>query len=135
MATSSGTARMFVKPLRKTMKTLRAPHRRADVAQSNAVSPTPSTITLPYSSGRRALHAHIPASADHTRTLQVTDAEASERREPRRRCCRAPGIFSPGLCARCSPNFRSRCLHIYETCNFCNISVASLWGAGADRPG
>jgi len=66
--TSSGTARMLVKPLRKTMKTLRAPHRNADVAQSNAVSPTPSTIALPCSTGRRVLQAHIPVSPDHTQT-------------------------------------------------------------------
>ncbi|CAG0921809.1 unnamed protein product [Notodromas monacha] len=46
--TSSGTARMLVKPLRKTTKTLLAPHRRAEVAQSKAVSPAPRTMTLPW---------------------------------------------------------------------------------------
>ena len=33
---SSGTALMLVKPFRKTTKTLLAPQRRAEVAQSNA---------------------------------------------------------------------------------------------------
>jgi hypothetical protein len=37
-----------------------APHLKADVAQSNAVSPDPSTITLPYNCGSCDLHAHIP---------------------------------------------------------------------------
>jgi hypothetical protein len=45
--TSSGTARIFLKPLRNTTNTFFAPHRRAEVAQSNAVSPAPSTTTLP----------------------------------------------------------------------------------------
>ena len=36
---SSGTARMLTNPLRNTTKTLLAPQRRADVAQSKAVSP------------------------------------------------------------------------------------------------
>lgn len=45
--TSSGTARMLVKPLRKTTNTFLAPHLRADVAQSKAVSPAPRTTTLP----------------------------------------------------------------------------------------
>ena len=44
---SSGTARIFVKPLRKATKTRRAPHRNAEVQQSNAVSPAPRTMTLP----------------------------------------------------------------------------------------
>jgi hypothetical protein len=54
---------MFVLPLRNTTKTLRAPHRSAEVAQSNAVSPAPNTITLPLSSGNfgpDALQAHKP---------------------------------------------------------------------------
>ena len=60
--TSSGTARMLENPLRKTTNTLRAPHRSAAVAQSNAVSPTPRTTTLPCSRGRRPdLQTHIPA--------------------------------------------------------------------------
>lgn len=47
--TSSGTALMLVKPFLNTTKTRLAPHLSADVAQSNAVSPAPSTITLPNS--------------------------------------------------------------------------------------
>ena len=61
MLTSSGTALMFVKPFLKMTNTLFAPQRRADVAQSKAVSPAPSTITVPRSSGRDVrLHEHIP---------------------------------------------------------------------------
>ena len=60
--TSSGTALMFVKPLRKTTNTFLAPQRRAEVAQSKAVSPAPSTTTVPDSCGRDALHAHMPAA-------------------------------------------------------------------------
>ena len=58
--TSSGTARTLLNPLRKTTKTRLAPHRKADVAQSKAVSPAPRTITLPCSDGRADLHLHIP---------------------------------------------------------------------------
>lgn len=60
--TSSGTARTLVKPFRKTTKTFRAPHRRAEVAQSKAVSPAPRTITLPRRDGSSwlFLQAHIP---------------------------------------------------------------------------
>ena len=58
--TSSGTARMLVKPFLKTTKTFLAPHLKAEVAQSKAVSPAPSTITLPCSGGSWALHARIP---------------------------------------------------------------------------
>ena len=58
--TSSGTALMLVNPLRKTTNTLLAPHLSADVAQSNAVSPAPSTITLPCRDGNIDLQAHIP---------------------------------------------------------------------------
>ena len=59
--TSSGTALMLVNPLRNTTKTLLAPHLRAEVAQSNAVSPAPSTSTLhPCKSGRLDLHVHMP---------------------------------------------------------------------------
>ena len=49
--TSSGTALILLKPLRNTIKTFLAPHRKADVAQSKAVSPAPSTITLPCTLG------------------------------------------------------------------------------------
>ena len=60
--TSSGTALMLVKPFLKTTNTFFAPHRRADVAQSKAVSPAPSTIAVPRSLGRGVcLHEHIPA--------------------------------------------------------------------------
>ena len=58
--TSSGTALMLVKPFLNTTNTLLAPQRSADVQQSNAVSPAPSTITTPFSSGNLDLHAHIP---------------------------------------------------------------------------
>ena len=52
---------MFVNPFLNTTYTRFAPQRRADVAQSNAVSPHPSTTTLPDREGRDAeLHAHIP---------------------------------------------------------------------------
>ena len=40
--------------------TLRAPQRRADVQQSNAVSPHPRTMTCPDSSGSFVLQEHIP---------------------------------------------------------------------------
>ena len=59
--TSSGTARMLLKPLRNTTNTRLAPHRIADVAQSNAVSPAPSTITLPCNLGSVALQPHMPS--------------------------------------------------------------------------
>ena len=65
--TSSGTALMLVKPLRKTTNTRRAPQRRAEVAQSNAVSPAPRTIALPWRSGRVLLQAHIPAQRERER--------------------------------------------------------------------
>jgi len=44
------------------MKTFLAPHRRAEVAQSKAVSPAPRTITLPRRDGSSwlFLQAHIP---------------------------------------------------------------------------
>ena len=48
------------KPFLNATNTLRAPQRRADVAQSNAVSPAPKTTTLPWSCGRADLHEHIP---------------------------------------------------------------------------
>ena len=35
-------------------------HRRADVAQSKAVSPAPNTITVPKSWGNSDLQAHMP---------------------------------------------------------------------------
>ena len=47
-------------PFLKATNTLRAPQRRAEVAQSNAVSPAPKTITLPWSCGKADLHEHIP---------------------------------------------------------------------------
>jgi len=60
--TSSGTARMLVNPLRNTTKTLDAPQRSAEVAQSNAVSPAPNTMTTPEIFGNSffALHLHMP---------------------------------------------------------------------------
>lgn len=58
--TSSGTALMLVNPFLNTTYTLLAPHLRADVAQSKAVSPAPSTITLPDSWGSLDLQLHIP---------------------------------------------------------------------------
>ena len=64
--TSSGTALMVVKPFLNTTKTLRAPQRSAEVAQSKAVSPAPSTITEPCSWGSVLLHWHIPGSHDIT---------------------------------------------------------------------
>ena len=60
--TSSGTGLIVVKPFLNVRNTRFAPHRRADVAQSKAVSPAPSTITFPWSSGNLALQAHIPAT-------------------------------------------------------------------------
>lgn len=58
---SSGTARIPVNPLRKAIVTRDAPQRRAEVAQSIAVSPAPRTTTRPriVGSGLR-LHPHIP---------------------------------------------------------------------------
>ena len=47
-------------PFLNTTKTRLAPQRSAEVAQSKAVSPAPKTITVPYSSGRRDLQAHMP---------------------------------------------------------------------------
>ena len=60
MVTSSGTALMLVKPLRKTTNTRLAPHLKAEVQQSKAVSPAPSTMTLPDNCGNFALQPHIP---------------------------------------------------------------------------
>lgn len=61
MITSSGTALTLVNPFLKTTNTLLAPHLKAEVAQSKAVSPAPSTITLPRREGNALLlHAHIP---------------------------------------------------------------------------
>ncbi|KAH9506608.1 hypothetical protein DERF_011333 [Dermatophagoides farinae] len=45
--TSSGTARILLNPRRNTSDTRLAPQRIAAVAQSNAVSPAPNTITCP----------------------------------------------------------------------------------------
>lgn len=58
--TSSGTARIWLNPFRKQTNTFGAPQRIADVAQSIAVSPAPSTTTLPLRTGNTDLHAHIP---------------------------------------------------------------------------
>ena len=60
LLTSSGTACIFLKPLRNTTNTFLAPQRSAEVAQSNAVSPAPSTITLPKREGKALLHSHMP---------------------------------------------------------------------------
>lgn len=43
---------MKVNPFRNTMNTRRAPQRNAHVAQSNAVSPLPNTMTFPYNLGK-----------------------------------------------------------------------------------
>ena len=51
---------MLVNPLRNMTYTFSAPHLKADVAQSKAVSPAPNTITLPYILGRVAICPHIP---------------------------------------------------------------------------
>ena len=58
--TSSGTARTLLNPLRKTTKTRLAPQRKADVAQSKAVSPAPKTMTVPCRDGNEDLQWHIP---------------------------------------------------------------------------
>lgn len=58
--TSSGTALILTKPFLKTTNTRRAPQRKADVAQSKAVSPAPSTITAPRIDGNGEWQAHIP---------------------------------------------------------------------------
>lgn len=58
--TSSETALMLVNPFLNTTYTLLAPHVRADVAQSKAVSHAPSTIILPDSWGSLNLQLHIP---------------------------------------------------------------------------
>ena len=63
---SSGTALMLMKPFLKTTKTLLAPHLRAEVAQSKAVSPAPRTITVPCSSGSWDLQAHIPGNINQS---------------------------------------------------------------------
>ena len=46
------------------MNTRLAPQRSADVAQSKAVSPAPSTMTDPEREGRTDLQAHIPGGRD-----------------------------------------------------------------------
>lgn len=58
--TSSGTARILVNPFLKTTKTRWAPQRKADVAQSKAVSPAPRTITVPCIDGNEERQPHIP---------------------------------------------------------------------------
>lgn len=57
---------MLVKPFLKHTYTLLAPQRRAEVAQSNAVSPAPRTITTPFNSGREEPHGHMPAQRGWT---------------------------------------------------------------------
>ena len=67
--TSSGTARILLNPLRNTTNTLRAPQRRAEVAQSKAVSPAPSTTTVPWILGNWAEHKHDPVSRGRDNAL------------------------------------------------------------------
>ena len=63
---------MLVNPFLKTTNTRLAPQRRAEVAQSNAVSPAPSTMTLPWRLGREgALQEHIP---EETKTLALASS-------------------------------------------------------------
>ena len=65
--TSSGTARIPVNPLRNAIVTREAPQRRADVAQSMAVSPAPRTTTRPLMVGSGVrLHPHIPGIKNET---------------------------------------------------------------------
>ena len=70
--TSSGTALMLVKPFLKQTKTLLAPHRSADVAQSNAVSPAPKTITTPLRFGSEEQHLCIPIQRGASYTCVFT---------------------------------------------------------------
>lgn len=75
--TSSGTALILVNPRRKTTYTLLAPHLSAEVAQSNAVSPAPSTITFPFKLGRLGAEqpphkpSLLPADAKGKKVLDV----------------------------------------------------------------
>lgn len=55
---------MLVNPFLKQTYTLLAPQRRAEVAQSNAVSPAPKTITAPLNSGRAERHWHMPGGTE-----------------------------------------------------------------------
>ena len=64
---SSGTARMLVNPFLNTTNTRLAPHLKAEVQQSNAVSPAPRTITFPESFGSCDLQAHIPKKRENKR--------------------------------------------------------------------
>ena len=50
---------MLVNPFLKMTYTFRAPHRRADVQQSKAVSPHPRTITFPNRSGNLVLQEQV----------------------------------------------------------------------------
>ena len=50
---------MLVNPFLKMTYTFRAPHRRADVQQSKAVSPHPRTITFPNKSGNLVLQEQV----------------------------------------------------------------------------
>ena len=62
---------MLVKPFLKITKTLQAPHLRADVAQSKAVSPAPKTMTLPWSCGICVLQEHIPVEARRLHNVRL----------------------------------------------------------------
>ena len=63
---------MLVNPFLNTTNTLLAPHRSAEVAQSNAVSPAPSTITLqPSMLGKSDLHEHMPAQIWHEEQIDL----------------------------------------------------------------
>ena len=78
--TSSGTALMLVKPFRKTTNTLRAPQRRAEVAQSNAVSPAPKTMTLPWREGSTVLQLHIPEGTNERERKRKKEREKQKER-------------------------------------------------------
>ena len=68
---SSGTALMPWNPFRNTTKTRLAPHLSAEVAQSNAVSPAPRTITVPKSWKRqRNPNCFIKEAHRRARSLQ-----------------------------------------------------------------
>mmetsp|Transcript_828 Transcript_828/g.1476 ORF Transcript_828/g.1476 Transcript_828/m.1476 type:complete len:299 (-) Transcript_828:255-1151(-) len=63
ISNSSGHARISLNDRRKHRITRSAPHRKALLAQSMAVSPAPSTMTVPCSAGRAGVAAplqHIP---------------------------------------------------------------------------
>lgn len=92
--TSSGTARMFVKPFLNTTNTRFAPHRRADVAQSKAVSPAPRTRTTPLTEGSCALQAHIPAkNQKHMTSAYLSILQACLKFCPEFLCWSYPGAL------------------------------------------